>query len=557
MQREEEVSFCLSFSPQYYAHILSLFRMICNQHAELYSQPRFTLKTLFGKRRHDNSTTNPLNNDLQEPTLRCIQDDIQFMYQYKVTMHTTNFVTSTILERSTCQNLVYILNVRYTMSHEYLATDFECINEIYMPTAQIERYFTYIRSSGVRICVERKFTDCKDPLRCNTNEYDSWNRCDFTCTVHVELEGNEKKIAQFFTLIKQDPLIVALLNSLATHNINCVGDEIPMLQTLQLTHPYGSTRLDRLTETPIYLSKKFDGKRENFFIYGNIIQIGTFCMPFNCLFFGQVIVGHAEIMTNGIVLHDLYLVEENFSDFVRRMQNGRRITNINDLPNITSAEYYNRQIHAQSLYSPVMMINHLKAIEILQVLDTAIWPLEPIVRGKIQIQKFYDSIDGVVSNIKDSDQIDGMLVFTPKRIWKIKTENTIDLLLRLEDMHKEMLRELKKKKIPYAELTKQRTMMVTIDFSRCSPIYYMSRFLFFAKSDPKKSFHTHFPDWTVEIRNLVDFESQLDRFCGTVFTVVLEFNVDPPNKRLIFKNVRLDKFNVNAISVFNEMLLLK
>lgn len=494
--------------------------------------------------------------------IRTVQDELSFVMERK---RTVTQQEHHCLYRHEESRLTLFLPVRQSTCVEEPIDLNEYMSRI-SSYKQVVRDYIYCRANGMRIAVDRHFDDYVDP-DVYQMDYDCFNRYKFECYVHVELETNDPHALHHFRrALCADDVVHRLFTVMANKNLNGVSDEIINIENMALVHKYGyeNPAKPRIRSMQYY-SLKYDGVRENFCIFGRFIQVGRRCFQFDQHFFGQVVVGHCELLASGeLILIDVYIVSENFSRIAKKynisytgaMQNYHQFY-ATSVSNTAAPKTQDEYFHMKRLTSNIKFLTPLQAIEILQLLRQHIWPAEDALSRSVGLQKFYRSFDGLCREASRCTlKIDGFLGYRAHKIYKLKRELTIDLVLRFDEMFRSVYKRMKtssqelKKMIEYVSI--QRTLN-WLEFERKYPgkfDKFAAEFLYFAHG---KSLLKHYPDWGVYF-DLELFYEQLRRSHSTLFVLLLEFEMHFEAKTLIFRRLREDKFSANGVKVFANIL---
>lgn len=499
--------------------------------------------------------------------IRTIQDDYGFIMERKTIIQSQ---MQTCLYKHVDSKLTLFLEVCNKISLEDNVTI--NINNIEKYT-QTLRDFIYCRNNGIRISIERQYNEYHDPDKYQMN-YDCFNRYNYDCFIHIEYEYNkydevQDVLNQFIANMCEDKLIFQLFSIVSHKNLNNVSDEMVNIQSMNLVHKYGYSSGKHLKSQAMdYYALKYDGVRHNFCIYGKYLQIGQYNVEFEHHWFGQVIIGHGEILSTGeIIIIDIYLVAENFEKISKKLNisytstlqsyhkfytdalssNGNQGTKTQD-------EYF----HIQRLNNnkSIEYINPLDAIKYLQILQQ-VWTKEHTIAATVRLQKFYNNLKDLRHAIELCDiSIDGYLAFNSTSIYKLKQKPTIDLVFRFDEMFRSIYKHMKSNQHELKKIIKYNNIQKTfnwLEFEHKFPgkfNIYLSEFLFFSHN---KNFLKHYNDWSVYI-NIEHFTQLLGTHNGTSFILLLEFNIERSLKQLIFTRLRTDKFSANSIHVFKDIL---
>lgn len=432
------------------------------------------------------------------------------------------------------------------------------------PYVQVVRDYVYCRESGMRISIERRFHEYLDTDTYRM-DYDCFNRYKFDCYIHIEWEYESNMAADRFDYFTQklchDPLVFELLSIVSEKNLNVVSDELINIQHMTLMHSYGYG--DNVTSFRYY-SLKYDGVRENFSIYGKYFQIGGKCWSFDSHWFGQVIVGHCEILPSGeIILIDIYLIAENFQQIAKKynisytnaLQNYHKFYSNQNGGQKTQDEYF----HMTRLAATnVKFMNPIEAIKSIQMLQY-VWAFEPQISNAIELQQFYKTFKDVTAVQETcSRPIDGCLGYSRSKIFKIKKCITIDLVWKFDEMFRSIYKRMKANNHDLKKIVQVKNIQKTLDwieFENCYPgkfNRFTLEFLFFAQN---KNFQQHYNDWSVyiDVRNFV-CQLQTQDKSSTSSVLLAEFDVRPTERQLVFTRLRNDKFAANSITVFEQIL---
>lgn len=515
--------------------------------------------------------------------LRTVQSDCGYSTECKTVLQEREHMA---IYRHEASRLTLLLNVRDRISREKTTT---LLAKDVVSYTQVVRDYIFCRRSGVRIAVERHFKDYSDPDAYQMS-YDCFNRYRFECCIHIEYEYEscgcdtifgcdashcralEKKttrtttpLQDFVSYICEDDIIFKLLLAMSNKNLNTVSDELVNIQHLPLVHRY-SYGTDGAAKDIAYYSLKYDGVRENFCIFGRYLQIGRLCFEFKRHWFGQAIIGHCEIMKDGeLILIDMYLVAENFQSIAKEynisytgaLQNYHQFYQSAAMNSAAGPKTQDEYFHAKRLVNNIKFMQPLEAIRNFALLEQ-IWCNEEKMASCVQLQRFHTSGKSLKRALKlCSLRIDGCLAFTDDRIIKLKQNHTVDLVFKFDDMFRTICKRMKANQHDLKKITRLVNIQKTFDwlaFDRKYPGYFhrvFIEFLFFAKN---VNFARQFGEWTAVI-DLNVFGEQLERQTGTNFILLLEFDVDRLQKKLIFTRLRTDKFSANTLGVFKEILL--
>lgn len=501
--------------------------------------------------------------------IRTIQSDYGYEMQLKTILssHTYKY-----LYKHVHTNLTLLLNICDKISTEQII-DMNNYKEKIKGYRQIIRNYIYCKQNGIRIAVESHFNNYIDPDVFQM-DYDCFNRYKFECFIHIELEYNKDEdlhyvVSKFIKDISCDDVIFQLFTIMSNANLNNISDEIICINNMSLTHKYcysniNSSRINHMK----YFSLKYDGIRKNFCIFGRYIHIDGKYIEFKHHWFGQVIIGHCEIVNGLIFIIDIYIMSENFFQIAKKynmsytdvLENYHHFYN-NKNKNIpedtlgqpkTQDEYF----HMKRLSNVIKFIDPIDAIYIIKLLSY-IWKLEPNVSSQVFLQTFFKSINKMITfTNKCPINIDGYLGYSRKKIFKLKKKLTIDLLFKFDEMFRYIHKKMKNNNQDIKRIIKYINIQKTLDWIEFNNKYpkifnkYAVEYLFFSQNE---SFHKYFKDWKVSI-NLNLFNEELERVNGTFFVLLLEFDVDSRRKKIIFKRLRDDKFSSNSINVFKKIL---
>lgn len=442
---------------------------------------------------------------------------------------------------------------------------------------QTIRDYIYCRDNGLRIALERRFDDYIDPDN-GQLDFDCFNRYKFECYIHIEYEFNKCADVQlvlqdFLQNVCGDEVIYSLLAIMSNKNLNFISDEIINIKNMSLTHNYSHCNVACVDQKKMeFFALKYDGARKNFCIFNKYLQVDGKCFEFENHWFGQIIIGHCEILDNGtrLVIIDVYLIAENFHKIAKKynisytgaLQNyhnfctaattleaGSNKAN-NSLK--TQDEYF----HMKRLGNTIKYMQPIEAINAISLLKN-IWKNEPKIAHEIKLQKFYENLAKVqVKQNKTKWKTDGILGFTNDKIYKIKTDLTIDMVFKFDEMFRFVMKKMKKGHQDLKKMIKYRNIQKTLNWLEFEKKYtgkfnrYVVDFLYFAN---QQLFSKLYPNWRVHV-DLDVLEQQLNAMQFTFFIVLLEFHVDTRRKLLVFTRVRDDKFSANSVKVFRKIL---
>lgn len=494
--------------------------------------------------------------------VRTIQDESGFQMQKKKKIEEKKH---TGLYKHIPSNLTLFVSIidktsieTYININNYLPNMVECQQTI--------RDYVYSRESGIRIAIERKFTKPVDSAFYNLT-YDSFNRHKFDCFIHLELEYiedyNDNRCELFINQLAKDELIFSLLNILAIKNLNITSDEIINIHNITLQHKYGHGQKPDMS----FYSLKFDGIRKNFCIFGKYLQIDGKSIEFVNHWFGQTIVGHCEMMESGeIIIIDVYIVSENFSKIAKKynlsysgaLQHYHHFynNNKNSSVNSTSPKTQDEYFHMKRLASNILFMDPLESINVIRILEV-VWQHESDLRELVKLQTFFTHLSELEKCVNGCFlKIDGCLGYTKKKIYKIKTNLTVDLIIKFDDLFRCICKRMKSNNSELKKIIYYRNIQKTLDwieFEKKFPNKFnelIPEFLFFSNN---KSFLKFYTNWkvAVDLDKFVDHVSQLN---STFSVLLLEFDIDVARQCLVFSRLRTDKFSPNSIKVFRNML---
>lgn len=503
---------------------------------------------------------NLLNYKQTDAQIRTIQTEYGFLTQQKQLIEEK--IHKRIFKKN---NLTLFLKIyeRKSLEQKYILNKDDVQNYI-----QVIRDYIYCKNNKMRISIERHYRDYLDD-NCMQMEYDCFNRYIFDCFIHIELEfdknTDELDIVDFFVCqLHNNDIVCQLFQYMSIKNLNNVTDELINIKNLTLMHKYGYKNVKSLkTMKDTFFSKKLDGIRYNFCIFGKYLQIDMQTFIFENHQFGQVIIGHCEIMENGdIYIIDLYLVEENFHrtaklyniSFSCVVQNyylfsKKKCDKGIDQPK-TQDEYY----HMKRQKSKIKFLNPIDAIEYIMLLNK-IWENELKICENIKLQKFYTNIKDIPVE-KNMDKIDGYLCYTNDKIYKIKKSLTIDLIFKFDEMYRSIYKRMKNNNCDLKKLTINVNIQKTIKWFEFENKYpgkfnrFAVEFLYFSNNI---NFNKSYSDWRVCI-NLENFIEQISTMNSTFFVLLVEFKINLKKKLLTFTRLRNDKYSANSINVFENIL---
>ncbi|WBR61437.1 late expression factor 4 (LEF 4) [Drosophila suzukii associated hytrosavirus 1] len=546
--KEHELSVVFSVPSSMYTR---LFLTLSSASSSLYTDCKMCIKNIFHLDGEEG------DEETKKTHIRTVQDDLSFTMQRKKIINEQHH---RCLYRHQTSYLTLFMPIRERESIEE-QIDLNDYMDRLKSYKQVVRDYIYCRTNGIRIAVERHFDDYIDD-DIYQMDYDCFNRYKYECYIHIELE-NHTNVSNFIREMTRDEIIYRLLAIMASKNLNCISDEIINIQNMTLTHKYGYAN-PRKRKNMNYYSLKYDGIRYNFCIFGKFVQIGRHCIQFNRHWFGQVIVGHCEILESGeVIIIDIYLIAENFNKIAKKynisytgaLQNYHHFyTNIRNETSgpKTQDEYF----HMKRLMNNIKFVSPIDAIEIIGILQEHVWPYEEL-HHDILLQTFYPSFQKLCVGVQNCKlKIDGFLGYTPSKIYKLKRDLTIDLVLKFDEMFRNVYKKMKasnqdlKKMIEYANIQKT---LNWYEFERKYPGRFNKfavEFLYFSQD---KNFYKHYSDWKVYI-DIDLFHRELSQSNGTYFILLLEFEVKYKEKTLVFTRLRDDKFSANSINVFSNIL---
>ena len=556
---ERELSVVFSVAPSMYT---SLFLTLTSSPLLDYTERRILIKNVYN------------NGGDEKKCIRTVQDEFGFYTQKKTCLKDNTYMG---LYKHPESKLTLFLSISEKLSTEEIINlndeEFKDIKEYY----QVVRDYIYCRKNGMRIAIERKYSDYIDPDY-KQMDYDCFNRYKFECCIHIEYEFEKNvdinNLLRIFPLmLSSDEIIHKLFFIMSNKNINCVSDEIVNIKNMSLTHKYSYTNTHGIYSKKIkYFSLKYDGVRKNFCIFDKYIQIGLDVYTLESHWFGQVIIGHCEIIENDIIIIDIYLISENFQKIAKKynisytgaLQNYHHFYN-NNKKNIetglqqkggNSLKTQDEYFHMKRLSNNVIFMGPIDAIHIIHLLKY-IFKNEKKLSHYIKLQKFHKSINKLYSEgLKCNKKIDGFLGFNEDTIFKFKESQTVDMLFKFDEMFRHILKKMKpngqdlKKMFKFIKFQKSLNWK---DFEFKYPNKFnkfLPEFLYFSNYEP---FHKKYPDWNVNI-NIDMFETELKSLSSTAFILLLEFEVDFIKKHLEFIRLRTDKFSANSINVFKKIL---
>lgn len=520
-------------------------------------------------------------NNLENLYLRVVQDDYGFTMQEKQVLRKDEYEClykyGGVIGDSggeSSSNLTLVLPVKDSLAIEK-TINLDDFRDIITGYRQIVRDYIYRRDNGIRIAIERRYTEYIDS-DIYQMDYDCFNRYNFECLIHIEGEYEkdddfERLSEMFLEQISTDEIIYRLFLIMSNKNLNNVSDEIININNMSLVHKYGHLSLKRVEKTPMeYYSLKLDGVRKNFCIFGKYIQINRKCFEFKKHWFGQVIIGHCECLNDDdedkIILIDVYIISENFHRVVKKtnmsyttvLQNYHHFYRHNNLaPDSeitckTQDEYF----HMKRLKNKIKFLKPLEAINILHLL-TRIWRHEDELNKLVHIQRFYKSLRKMYRDTKDSTiEIDGILGYTTNKIFKIKQDMTIDLVFKFDEMFSSIYKRMKtnnhdlKKMIQFINFQKT---LNWLEFEHKYPDKFNKFALDFLYFTGNQQFSKLFPKWETRI-DVEMFCNTLATLNSTFFMILMEFRVDFFEKRLTFIRIRDDKCSANSVNVFRNMM---
>lgn len=562
---ERELSIIFSVSPSMYT---SLFLTLSQAPKSEYTERRVLIKNIYSGGSSDVDSA-------KQQCIRSVQDEYGFTMQRKTCLK-DNIYTGLYKHAET--NLTLFLSISEKLSTEETidinSDEFKDLSEYY----QVVRDYIYCRENGMRISLERKFTDYIDP-DFRQLEYDCFNRYKFECCIHVEYEFQKNTdinntLVNFPAMLSADPVIHKLFFIMSNKNINCISDEIVNIKNMSLTHKYNYTSAQKVACKKIkYFSLKYDGIRTNFFLFDKYIQIGLDVYTLESHWFGQVIIGHCEIVGDEIIIIDVYLISENFQKIAKKYNisytgalqnyhhfytNNKRDLEIGGVPKTgnsllkTQDEYF----HMKRLMNNVKFMGPIEAIHIIQLMRN-IWKGEKNIAQKIKLQRFRKSFKRLYKDgLQCTKNIDGFLGYNEDTIFKFKSSQTIDVLFKFDEMFRHIMKKMKPNCQELKKMFRFVNFQKSLNWSEFDTKYpnkfnkFVSEFLYFAHNEP---FHKNYPDWVVNV-DIKMFEKELYSLKNTAFILLLEFKINYAKKHLEFVRLRTDKFSANSAKVFNKIL---
>lgn len=562
---ERELSVCFSVPSSVYT---SLLLVLDKCPIDLYTENSTLVKNVY----HYNATD---NGESAMGTLRTIQTDCGYEMQIKSVLSNNMYKC---LYKHASTNLTLILNIHEKVCSEKNVNIGDYRDKL-KGYKQVIRDYVFCRNSGIRIAVERHFNDYIDPDIFQM-DYDCFNRYKFDCYVHIEFEFVERDennlssiLANFVDQLSKDDVVFRLFTIISNKNLNCISDELVNINKITLQHNYGYCSINNTRlRTMKYFSLKYDGIRKNFCIFGRFFQIDGKYIEFENHWFGQIIMGHCELVHNVIFIIDIYIVSENFFKIAKKynvsytdaLQNyhhfynnrttggGGTDDNLYDQQPKTQDEYF----HMKRLSNTIKFIDPIDAIHVIKLLSN-IWQREPRVAEQIYLQTFLRSLKKIRTyTTRCPLKIDGILGYTQKKIFKFKKTLTIDLLLKSDEMFRSIYKKMKTNNNDIKRMIKFINIQKTLNWVEFEHKYpgkfnkFAMEHLFFSQH---KSFHKNYPDWRLSV-DVAKFCSELARLTGTFFVILLEFEVDAMTKELTFTRLRDDKFSANSLNVFRKIL---
>lgn len=327
-----------------------------------------------------------------------------------------------------------------------------------------------------------------------------------------------------------------------------------------------------------YYSKKWDGIRKNFVLYGNVLHIENRDFILKTMWFVQVIIGHVEILNTGqIIIIDVHIISENFK-YIQTNVNKYSKHEANESIKISTAKEDKIDVKKLRLEQTTKYhdtcnmknnnnVTQMEAIMFLMQLKS-FWQDEQL-EGKVLIQAFMETIP-TPCNLSD-----GYLSFSKNKIYKHKTFNTVDLFLCINEFYKCILKSVEYK-------IKKPTASTSLMLTSSSPIYSFSLPILqfpitynydwqtiISKCDRKMVakciiqslkfaknvlFRDGFSNWILR-----HDDSNLDNLLNVinkrshVINLLVEFKVERDREMLTFVKVRNDKFAANSLNLFQTM----
>lgn len=542
MEEEKEFSILFSVPSSIYTRLLLI---LASAPENFYTRPRKLIKNVYDVSELEKTK-------YKHPfILRTIQDDNGFLMQRKWILKEMTHKHIYKYMHKNYFTLFLNVNEKHSIEEVLDVNNFSKKNYY-----QILRDFIYCRRSGIRISIERKFIDYIDE-DVNQLQYDCFNRYKFECFIHIEWE--QTNISKFLRYVCTDTIMYKLFVTMATKNMNYISDEIINIKNMTLVHNYDNTTFQQKKNLNFY-ALKFDGVRKNFCIFNKYIQIDRMCFEFKNHQFGQIIIGHCEVVGDLIILIDIYLVTENYHkiaktcnvSFTSALQTYHSFCNSSSGPTKSQDEFF----HMKRLKVKINYLNPIEAIEILNLLQQHVWNEENSnLTSSVKIQIFYKDINQVYNITQTcSLPIDGVLGFSSKKIYKIKQKLTIDLLFHVDEMFRYIVKKIKinndSKLIKF--LTIQKTLNWR-EFECKYPQYFnkiVGNFLFFGAH---KNFNKLYPDWRINI-DVAALENQIENLNCTLFVILIELEIDVQQKLLTFTRIRNDKFSANSVKIFKNII---
>lgn len=206
--------------------------------------------------------------------------------------------------------------------------------------------------------------------------------------------------------------------------------------------------------------------------------------------------------------------------------------------------------------SNLKFLTPLEAVEIINIIRSNIWSLENI-HNNVHLQQFYPTLQQLCKGAsKCNVKIDGFLGYRSKKIYKLKRDQTIDLLFKLDEMYRFIYKKLKehnhelKRMVVYNNIQKILNWKL---FDRRFPGVFEKHSLDFLFFSGNQSFSKNFPGWRIQI-NVEFFHRQLMRSHSTMHLLLAEFLIEFEQKCLRFTRIREDKFTANPVRTFTEIL---
>lgn len=509
--------------------------------------------------------------DSDNSYIRTIQDQYSYSMQRKRKLKDNTYLCLYKHEQS---KLTLYMSIRESLSIEH---DIDLNDYKVGAYHQTIRDYVYCRENGIRIALERRYNDYIDP-NVEQMDYDCFNRYKFDCLVHIEYEFAKDTcvddvLQQFQQNVCRDEIIYRLLFIVSIKNLNFISDEIINIKNMSLVHKYTHINIQNVEKKKMeYFSLKYDGIRKNFCIFNKYLQLDGNCFEFENHWFGQVIIGHCEIVNDMIYIIDIYLISENFNKIAKKynisytgaLQNYHHFYNSNTAANATTAsnkkdgnlKTQDEYFHMKRMCNNIKYMQPIDAINAINLLAN-IWKHEPSVACSIKLQKFCTSLAKLQKRERRCKlKIDGFLGFAGNKIYKIKNESTIDLLLKFDAMFKAVITKMKtgnqelKKMVKFVNIQK---MVNLVEFENKYPGKFgrfVGDYLYFAGDE---CFTKHFHGWKILI-DMKLMEEQMALMHSTLFILLLEFCVDASEKRLVFTRIRCDKFSANSSKVLVKII---